>query len=106
MLRFFEISALAVFSACHVAVGASVPTGNFLQFGALGLVAFMILQNYRQQNALGKVIAEKDRAIAEQNGRMANLIAADTDAKNRLADVLKDRTCLVGDVRLALQKGT
>jgi len=94
ILRALELGSLALFGTCSLAVSL-IPesTEPFLQFGALGLVGFMVFQNYRQSR-------DKDKTISSQSERMARLIADDTDAKNRLAQVLEDRPCIAKDQRI------
>ena len=69
-----------------------------LQFGALGLCAFMVMQNYRAQRAMA---AELDR----RNQRMEDLVAHNTESMNRLAQALGDRPCLREDSRIRHASG-
>jgi len=102
MVKLLELTSLGVFAGCSM-VG-TIPSpgipGWVFQFGALGLVAFMVLQNYRQQTATIKVVKEKDKQIAEYNERMARLVSEYTDATRRLAECLEDRPCIQGDQRI------
>jgi len=67
-----------------------------MRFGALGLVAFMVVQNYRQARTTNKVLERKDTEIADAHYRLANLTAQQTDAMNRLSKALEDRPCITG----------
>jgi hypothetical protein len=97
----FEFASLGLFAACTIGRGLlgaeTVPDLPFLQFGALGLVGFMVFQNYRQQK-------EAQKIINSQYDRMANLLSADTDAKVRLSEALEERPCLHGDSRIVRTK--
>jgi len=84
---------------------ASAGSGGMLEemvmrFGALALVGFMVIQNYRQQRATNKVLERKDQEGTHAQERLARLTAEQTEATNRLAKALEDRPCLVGEGKL------
>lgn len=64
-----------------------------LNFGALGLCAVMIWQNWKDRQQLAR---ELDRRHAHAEQLLQNNIAA----MNRLADALADRPCLTDDSRV------
>lgn len=92
-LRMIEWTFLAMFGGCGIVASieslADAPT---LQVGAFGLVGFVVSMSHRQSK-------EQRGDIRRNQDRMAQLIADDTDAKNRLAEALGDRPCLAGDSR-------
>lgn len=81
------------------AAGDGIPQW-MLQFGALGLCSFMVLQNYNQQRALSGVIERKDREIASLVNRLETITLQNAKAMNRLAQALEDRPCLASDQRI------
>ena len=97
MIKLLELTSFGVFAGCSTL--ASVGTWPELTKGItlISLLAFMVFQSYRQQTAMGK-------QLDKQNARLAQLVADDTDAKNRLAQALEDRPCLKGDQRIQEQK--
>jgi len=104
-LRACELSALGLFTICGIADSATgANTEPFLQYGALGLVGFMVLQNYRQHRDTCKVVREKDQLLQKQNERIARLVAEQTEAAHRLAEVLEDRSRIAKDKRIQEEK--
>lgn len=73
-------------------VAETIPLTDWLtRFGALGLVGFMIVQNYRQSRALGAVIGKKDDRIRELTIRLEELVQDNTAANVRLAEAIEHR---------------
>jgi hypothetical protein len=65
-----ESGALAAMSL----FGQVVPGGgDFVQYGALGLAAFMVWQNYRQADKLGKIIDSQRAELQTANKRLEEL---------------------------------
>ena len=56
-------------------IGQAFPgTGTeFIQYGALGLATFMVWQNYKQADKLGKIIDAQREELKESNGRLREL---------------------------------
>ena len=79
-LRIIEYSSLGIVAIAQVGepVGGTLVT----RFGALGLVAFMVVQNYRQMHAMAKLLDRR----ADQ---FATLTAESTAAMNRLTTCLE-----------------
>ena len=96
--RILELGSLAVGSI--VATTDSLALPSWLKsISLMSLVAFMVFQNIRQQNDLGKVIGKKDDQIQASQNRLEELIKADIRSRERLSDCLSDRPCLDGDHR-------
>jgi len=71
------------------------------RFGALGLCAFMVFQNYRQSDALGKIITRKDATIEKRDQEiigltrsLATALEQNTQALNEITDSLNERPCM------------
>ncbi len=97
MIKLFELTSLGVFAGCSMLSSAGAMPDWTKGITLLSLVAFMVFQSYRQQSAMGK-------QLDKQAARLAQLVADDTDAKNRLAQCLEDRPCLKGDQRIQEKK--
>jgi len=74
------------------------------RFGALGLCAFMVFQNYRQSDALGKVITRQDETIEKHHSEIVGLtlnlataLAQNTRALSDMTAGLHDRPCMAKD---------
>jgi len=104
MLKTLSEIGFGLYAATTLAATAQVPgTGweDMLQkLGALGLCAFMVLQNYRQQEALGRVVARKDAEVNELTKAFLKATQNHTDALNQISDALRSRPCIMGDARL------
>jgi len=104
MLRTMTDLSLGVFAAASVAVpilgqAAEGFEGIVNKLGALGLCAFMVLQNYRQSEATAKVLREKDRELADLTRQSLHASKNQVDAINDLSAALRNRPCIVGDRR-------
>ena len=64
-----------------------------LQYGALGLCAMIVVWLCAYINKLSDKLDKKDAVLGD-------LYAKNTEAYNRLAQVLEDRPCLQGDQRV------
>ena len=71
-------------------------------FGALGLCAFMIFQNYRQSEAMGKIITAKDAVIERRDQEIIDLtrdvalaIEKNTQALSTMTSSLGERPCMI-----------
>ncbi len=92
MLRLLELTSLGIFGSCTIL--SNLPSSPaFLEYGSLSVIAFMVIQNYRQS----KYAAERDD---KKNERLEELTTKNTSALNRMAQALEDRPCLGGDQRL------
>jgi len=69
--------------------------GWISKFGTLGLCAFMVFQNYRQSDSLGKVIAVKDAQNMELQREVLNAIEKNTQALAALTDGFAKRPCIM-----------
>ena len=104
MLKTLTESMFGLFAATNI---FSTPVGQaagweemLSKIGALGLCAFMVLQNYRQQEALARVVARKDEQVNELTKSFLQAIQRHTDALNNISDMLRTRPCVIGDSRL------
>ena len=110
MLRTLTDLSLAAFGTATVAaqtVASAGPAGNGIyewinRFGALALCAFMVLQNYRQSDMLGKIITRKDEeisrtreAILQINKELLQAIQANTHGTGVMIDALNKRPCIM-----------
>jgi hypothetical protein len=87
LLRALELTSLSVFGVAYVLAETVTATPEpLLKFGPLGLVAFMIVQNYRQSKDLTRA-----------NERLSASLS-------RIAEALEDRPCLHGDSRLRVRE--
>lgn len=83
MIRLLELGSLGTFAGASItATVMPIPPDWIVQFGALGLVAFMVCQNYRQTRELMKLSANHAAAM------------------NRISQCLEDRPCLQDDQRI------
>jgi len=80
MIRLLELSCLSVFAGVNLLAQADVPP-IVQKVGLLGLIAFMVVQNYRQSH-------ENTKELNARNRRLEKLVADDIDAKRRLAEAL------------------
>ena len=69
------------------------------QYGAFGLVVFMVVQSYRQAQETGQVLTKKDLRIQALTTELIEARRELTGAVNRLAEALEDRPCVMGDQR-------
>lgn len=65
----------------------------YLQYGALGLCAFLVA-------CLVKYLFHQSDLLTKQNEKLADLTKNNTEAYNRLANMLEDRPCLKKDSRI------
>lgn len=99
-IRSVELSFLSLFGGCGLlAAIQTAPQTALLQFGALGLVGFMVMQNARQRKEL-------HTSIDKNQDRYAALVTRETEAKHRLCDLLGDRPCLLNDSRISQEPKT
>ena len=91
LAKIAELGSLGIFAAASLSE-ASLPMN---QIGALGLVGFMIVQNYRQGVRLEKVIARKDAEVTAANTRANDLAVQFTDAVQNLTHTLGERPCMI-----------
>ena len=80
---------------------AAITDDPILQYGAfglclvlLGLMGMMLRKFWTYLDRLSGVIEDKDRQLAGQNERNAELLRQNTQAYRELISVLKDRPCL------------
>ena len=91
LAKIAELGSLGIFAAASFAE----PSLPMNQIGALGLVGFMVVQNYRQGVRLEKVIARKDAEVREAHARANDLAVQFTDAVQNLTNTLVNRPCMV-----------
>jgi len=107
MLKMLTDLALGTFAVANLSVGAVAQTPpaaweDWIQkLGALGLCAFMVLQNYRQTEALAKVVAGKDSQILEMVKQNSVDRQESSAALKELSAVLRERPCIMGGQRIA-----
>ena len=96
-LKIIEGGALAAYGLCVFAGKSLAATGvpSWISDGGLvALVGFMIIQNYRQQRTMGKIISQKDDLLAEQTEALKDIAVKDIESRNNLTQVLKLKPCL------------
>lgn len=76
-----------------------------LNFGALGLCAYMIWRNEARQKDLIRVIDKQQDKSEEKNKRMEKLVDDHAKSNNRLAEALEHRPCLANDRVIGKIKG-
>jgi hypothetical protein len=61
--------------AAAAMIGQAMPggAGDTVQYGALGLAAFMVWQNYKQAEKLGKIIEDQRAELQAANARLEQL---------------------------------
>ena len=80
-------------SAVVSAVGIAIPTPMWLQYGALGLCALMIVMNYAdRRNAIQRLDKERDTKDTLAKATLGTL--------NRLSHVMETKPCLMSDAVL------
>ena len=67
------------------------------KLGALGLCAFMVFQNYRQSEAMGRVLRAKDDQLITLTKQYLEASQRHTDALNGISAALRQRPCIIGD---------
>ena len=111
MIRLLADASLGLFGAAALIdpILAQVPGADGLSgwiqtFGALGLCGFMVFQNYRQSDALGKIIARKDEMLETKDSQMVAItrdlmlaIQNNTIALGRIVESLNQRPCIMGE---------
>ena len=95
-------SALAIFGIANLATPCLAQAGSGVdewvgKLGALGLCAFMVLQNYRQSDNMGKVLRAKDEQLISLTKQYLEASQRHTDAMNEISAALRQRPCIVGD---------
>ena len=78
---------------CTTVLGGADGSPHYLQYGALGLCAIMVVWMCKHITCLGRKLDSKDNMIID-------LCMKNTQAYNRLAELLKDRPCLNKDSRI------
>lgn len=104
--RAIEITSLGIFALASVAetFAASLPDASLLQFGALGLVGFMIAHEYRHRTHMAKVIEKKDAQVIEANERAARAAVGFTEAVDKMATTMAGRPCIAEDAIATLDE--
>ena len=99
LAKIAELTGLAVFAAAAVieAVATDLPRGALLEFGALGLVGFMVAQNYRQRANIGRVLERKDAEIQAAHQRAERAAGKFTTAIADMTETFAGRPCLAGE---------
>jgi len=109
MIRLLADASLGLFGVAQLIdpIIAQIPGADGLSgwiqtFGALGLCGFMVFQNYRQSDALGKIIARKDEMLEAKDGQMVCItrdlmeaIQNNTLALGRIVESLNQRPCII-----------
>ena len=96
-LRMLAMSTVLIFGGCSVLLTQipDIPAEPVLQFGALGLVALMVLQNYRQSKHLTQANMQLSEKLTQANMQLSEeLTRANkelTAALTRIAEALRDR---------------
>jgi hypothetical protein len=102
MLRAMQFSAgLGLLALSGLAAdGAPGMPASVLQFGALGLCAYMVWRLHAHQRELLEVIRRKDALLDRRGEELSALAKQNIAACYRLADLLEDRPCLRKDHRI------
>ena len=101
MIRLLTDVSLGIFATTSLAcpiVAQMTDNGVYgwiSKFGALALCAFMVFQNYRQSDALGKIIAAKDAQNLALQREVINAIQHNTRALASLTDGFAKRPCIM-----------
>ena len=97
MLKTLSEVAFGVFAASNLCVAqAGTPWEDLItKVGALGLCAFMVLQNYRQSENLGKVIGAKDEQIIDLTKQYMEDRRLARKVLQELSDGLQNRPCIM-----------
>lgn len=92
-----ELAGFATFGACTLMAGILPVQPEWLyQFGAMGLVGFMIVQNYRQTTATAQLLEQKDRQTQDIQERLERLCIRQITESERLRDTLENlKTCFL-----------
>jgi len=102
VLRTLTDVAFGVFALANLATPvAQTGTGGaeewVAKLGALGLCAFMVFQNYRQSEAMARVLRAKDDQLITLTKQYLDASQRHTDALNGISAALRSRPCIVGD---------
>ena len=76
-------------------LGNIVPPSWIGGISAVGLIGFMVAQNYGQQKRLGRALDKKDQRIKEMTDKHEAAYRANTAAYEKLVRTLEHRPCLV-----------
>ena len=103
------LSVSAVFAAfAAVASSTSAIDNPYIQYGALGLCAIMVIFQCKRLSSMSKEHREERKelvaSIEKRDERLADVTERCIQSYNRLADVLNDRPCLHRDRRINEQK--
>jgi len=102
MLKVMTDVSLAAFASASV-VASSIPStesaGDGIyewinRFGALALCAFMVFQNYRQSESLGKIITVKDQQNMALQREVLIALERNTQALAEMTSSLNERPCM------------
>jgi len=109
MLNILTNVSLGVFAAANLSTPflAQTPPGVeelVGKLGALGLCAFMVFQNYRQSEAMARVLREKDSQLVALTEKKLDVDRKHAEAIEGLSAALRERPCLVGDRRFDEQR--
>lgn len=100
MIRLLELGSLGTYAGASLAASVMATPPDWLQLGALGIVGFMVFQNYRQNREMRQLIAEKDARLERRAAEARQTNEDYNRVQNRLCEVLEDRPCLVDDQRI------
>lgn len=78
--------------ACLGVIDNSTDIGGFVQYGALGLCAIMVM-------FMIKHICDLTSKLDAKNTQIIEMLKTDIEAKNRLAQCLEDRPCVMGHIK-------
>ena len=88
-----EILSLTPCLLAMVVTATSTTEAPYLQYGALGLCALIVM-------FLCKYIFHMSNLLSKASDKLEKLTLKNTDAYDRLTEVLKDRPCIMKDRRL------
>lgn len=77
---------------------------GILQFGALGLCAYMVYDQRLERKQHREERKELVQSLQTKEHENKMLIENFTAATNRLAEALEDKPCLIGDQRIEFNK--
>ena len=90
MLKFLSLTPVLLAMAVTATANTEAP---YLQYGALGLCALIVM-------FLCKYIYHQSDLLSRHNDKLEKLTQKNSEAYDRLTDVLKDRPCIMNDRRV------
>ena len=90
---------LAMISSMAASAASTLPAW-IMQYGALGLCAYMVWRAERHRASLIVVIGEQQKELAAVRDQFVKIVQENTESNRQLRSALHDRPCLVDDGRV------